>query len=264
MLSVMAIQLRNLCLVAMVIYGGVLSGCATTLRGANTDYTIRAAQPDVMVMLDLETVESRALVDWRARRDAANGKSPSPDFDYHDCQALPCTLNIPKARPFSVMAYKDGYRPQIYQIGQIHKNDLDRLTKAGAAASGAATAGSFGAAASTLGNLGAGAAPAFAGPVMIMAFPTTIFLLGSNEIDKSTKANYEFFPNPLEITLAPLGPDDMRLTKAEAVEAFSQQRITASLDPVKSDMCYFRSRRMGCWRAQKLQERVERQKRWDD
>lgn len=247
----------------LIALAAFLTGCATVKNGANVDYTIRSSHSDVTIMLDLETQESRKAHDWRDRRASVVEGADVPDFDYHRCEATPCTINIPKARAFSVMAYKDGYVPQIYDIAQIRIDEFEKLTAAAATGATAASIGAFGAAVSTLGNLSGAASAAsttaIAGPVLIVAFPAALFMFGSNEIDKDNMANYTFYPNPLAITLTPVSdeaPGSAPTQSREAViAAFSQRRIDASLDPVKSDMCYIGEKRMGCWRAQKVLER---------
>lgn len=261
----MAGYFRSCVLWGLVIISAALSGCASAARGANIDFTVSAPQKDVSILFDLETVESRKAYDWRVRRDALQADRETPDFEYHECEALPCTLNIPKARTFSVVAHKDGYKPKIYHIAHVHKDNLETVSNAAAVGAVSATVGSTYVIAANVSPLFTLSGPATslaavttAASVLLVALPASVFLLGSNEVDKDSKANYLFFPNPLEITLDPLGPDDPPVTKAQIKSQFDSQRIAASLDPVKSDMCYIGDERMGCWRYQKLKKRREK------
>lgn len=241
-----------------------LTGCATAIRGASTDFTIHSAQDNVTILLDLETRESRSVNDWRDRRDAAANKQPIPEFTFHECPELPCTLNIPRKHAFTVLAVKDGYTPQIYEIVQVHKSQIDKLTKTGALAGTAATLGGIGAVSSGLGISSSAASlstAAVGAHIFVVAAPATIFLVGANEIDKDNMANYDFYPNPLDVELTPLTPDVPPTDKNEILDAYRELRIESALDQKKTGLCYYKSKRMSCWQLKKLEKRLEREAR---
>lgn len=257
----MNIHRQLFALLCLLLFSVALSGCATSVRGASTDFVIQSPHEGVSVLLDLETRESRDANTWRDRRDAIEKKKPVPDFDFQTCEALPCTLNIPRKYAFTVLAVKDGYTPQIYEIAHVHKSQIDKLTNAGIVTGTAATIGGVGAVSAglTLSGSAASVSTAVVGAhIFVIAAPATFLLVGANEIDKDNMANYDFYPNPLTIELQPLAPGAPDIPIDEILEAYRKLRIESALDPKKTGLCYYKSKRMSCWRLGKLEKRIER------
>lgn len=239
----------------------VLSGCATAARGASTEFKVDAKQDGVSVLFDLETNESRREHDWRDRRDAVHAGAQTPNFTYFECDTLPCTLNVPRKFPFTVLAYKEGYIPQIFQVVQVHKSKIDDVTKAGLVLGTGATIGGFGLGLSSAAGTTFNIAGSMAGlQVMVIAFPITFALAGANEVDKETMANYDLYPNPIDIDLQPLAEGTSTTPLDEVIKAYNIHRVKASLDPKKTGMCYYKNTRMSCWQLKKLEKRLEKDK----
>lgn len=218
-----------------------------------------AKQDGVAVLFDLETKDSRRDHDWRARRDAVRPGGQTPDFTYVECAALPCTLTIPRKFPFTVLAYKDGYTPQIFQVVQVHKSKIDDVTKAGLVVGTGATVGGIGLAASGIVGSTAQISTAIAGvQIFIIAAPVTLLLAGANEVDKETMANYDLYPNPIEIDLKPLPAGAPAASLEKVIAAYKKHRTASSLDPKKTGMCYYKNERMSCWRLEKLEKRLKK------
>lgn len=94
----------------------LLSGCATIIRGPNTEFTIATEPPGAAVATDLE------IPKW----DRSNP-------EYYSCPSTPCTFEISRRSNFTVSIELDGY----------HAATVDITSGFGKAGSKSSTAGAM-------------------------------------------------------------------------------------------------------------------------
>ncbi|MEL6665888.1 MAG: hypothetical protein AAFQ24_07105 [Pseudomonadota bacterium] len=190
-----------------------LAGCATLIRGPNTDFNVVTEPPGASVTTNLEVVK------W-----------DRSDPEYHSCSATPCAFEISRKSEFEVVVTLEGYHPATVQVTSGFGRGGAQSSAAGAvtgatgayivsyslisstasALSAVATAGMSSSAASA----GAGSAAATG------AAGIGVLFLG---VDLVSGAMLDLRPNPLALVMIPIDqplPEigDEYLTSEDALE----------------------------------------------
>nr|WP_070959240.1 hypothetical protein [Hyphomonas sp. Mor2] len=95
------LRLRNVApaMVALSMMASTVSGCATVLRGPNTDFNIVTEPPGAFVQTDLEIP-----------------KSKRSNEDVYSCQATPCSFEVSRRSNFTVSVALEDYHPDSIQV----------------------------------------------------------------------------------------------------------------------------------------------------
>ena len=194
-----------------------LSGCATLVRGPNTNFNIATEPPGASVTTNL------VIPKWRRS-----------DPEYYACAPTPCSLEVSRRSEFEVVVSMDGYHPATIQVTSGFGRGGPQSSTAGAvtgatgayivsyslitstasALSAVATAGMSTSAASA----GAGSAAATGAAGVGMLF------LGGDWI---SGAMLDLRPNPLVLVMIPL---DQPLPSAEEAYLESEEALQEALE----------------------------------
>ena len=215
--------------------GVILTGCATSKRGAKQDFFIKTNPPGARVettILDLTNsrISDKDIAAFQA------GVKEEPSLEFLSCEPTPCSFKLARKMEFDVLVSMKGYESQTIKIDHFHRKDIAKeinkevaLTTAvagtGAAALGAMTAAvgvnaaTFGTATASTGTLAAGAA--------IAAAPIAGIALISMGVDSSTGANYDYWPNPVKADMKIIDPamDDINDMMFADFDAERRRRI---------------------------------------
>jgi predicted choloylglycine hydrolase len=213
----------------MVIFSG---GCATVKRGSNTELVIKTTPPGARLST---TMPERGIVFLHPHNIAKIkvGRKALPSHTYRSCDATPCTMTMPRGEGVFVLVEKEGYLPQILQIEALPYKEVKKRTAKNTAIAGGA-AGAVGAAVgitlvSTPAALTASPAVVVAGSAAILAAPFVAVGIMSGSIDAVTRANYDLWPNPVEIILSKaediFEAQRQREVMREQLRQFRKQRL---------------------------------------
>lgn len=186
-----------------LIMASLLPACATATRGSTTLFIVETTPVGAKATTTVPTKEFGMMTKVRLNR-IKSGKLEVPDFKYRFCEPTPCGIELPRRQNFHVLVTKDGFEPQVHEIGYMHRKEIKketaRNTALAAGVVGVTTGVAVGtAASSSILFTSSAAAGATAGA--LIAAP--IILVGglSMGVDAASGANYDVWPNPLPLTL---------------------------------------------------------------
>ena len=214
-------MIRSLCLYLSIF---VLSGCATVNRGATDYFRIDTVPQGATAVTSIETRESKIA------RKRNNELKPI----YHSCEPTPCAIGLSRHSKFIVTLTHPGYEPTELFITNSPKsaayvaNTASTVTTVASATAGSAllTATAIGITAQVSGAIvgslasvasgglissqavvaGASSAAPSTGAVFAASIPPALAVTGTMlAIDAGTGANNNLYPNPVSLSLTPIG-----------------------------------------------------------
>ena len=197
-----------------------LADCATATRGSTTLFIVETAPLGSKATTTVPTKEFGKMTRVKLDR-IKSGKLEEPNFKYRFCEPTPCGIEMPRKRNFHVLVAKDGYTPQVHEIGYMHRKQIKKETMrntalaAGAVGIGTGVAISASAGSSIL--FGSSAAVGTAAGIVV-ATPSVLVGGVSLGVDAATGANYDVWPNPLPLTLQTVDNADPEWADVEAVK----------------------------------------------
>ena len=202
--------------------GFAVQGCATAIRGTNTDFVVQTTPAGASVRTDLMTPASRR--EMRDLKSADRYDEATFEPVYFECEATPCTFEVPRKSNFTVEIEHPGYHPATIEI----KSGIGQGASASATGATVVAAGAYvvsyatyaaaissialgTGAALSIGTLGlispgavlsasSGSAALAAGPALVSAAGLGVIMLG---VDLVSGAMHDLSPNPLVIVLVP-------------------------------------------------------------
>lgn len=230
----------RICLTAIVI-ALYVSGCATAKRGSKQMFMVSTepAGAKVETTLLVGAVPKFKTQEIEAMK---SGAASEPKLVFETCESTPCAFELPRKREFDILVSKEGYVSQVHTIDYFHRKEIARQIKkevalstvvvgTGAAALGASAIAtgtaltSLGTATASTGAMAAGAA--------LLAAPVAGLALLSVGVDKSTGANYDYWPNPAALTLEE-GESVGETTNVDIHQKFDEARRSAVIRSVPS------------------------------
>lgn len=197
-----------------------LTACATATRGSTTLFIVETTPVGAKATTTVPTKEFKKMTKARLDRIEA-GKMEEPDFEYRFCEPTPCGIEMPRKRNFHVMVTKEGYTPQVHEIGFMHRKEIKKesLKNTALLAGGAGIAtGVAVASTTTSGLLVTGGATAGTAAGIVVAAPIVLVGGVSMGIDAATGANYDVWPNPLPLSLEKIENADPEWRDVDAVK----------------------------------------------
>jgi hypothetical protein len=218
--------------------GTVLPACATATRGSTTMFTVETTPIGAKATTTVPMAPFKPLTKHQLKL-IKRGDKPEPIVDYRYCEPTPCGIEVPRKTNFHVLVEKEGYEPQVHEIGYLHrkkiKKETIRNTAAAATVGGATIAGVAASTTTSTVFLSSGAVAGMAA----IAVVTPIVLVGgvSMSIDASTGANYDPWPNPLPLVLAAHENPDAYVKELEKLKAkFTKMQRDKKLEVIPSGM----------------------------
>ncbi|MEL6414968.1 MAG: hypothetical protein AAFQ15_08525 [Pseudomonadota bacterium] len=194
----------------------LLSGCATLIRGPNTEFKVITEPAGAAVQTDLK------IPRWN---------QTEPEF--YGCSKTPCSFEISRKSNFTVFVTLDGFHPAAIEIDSGFGRGGPRSSATGTLAgatgayvlsysmiSGAASALS---AATTIGMSSSAASTGAGSAAAAGAAGVGVFLLG---VDLVSGAMLDLRPNPLVLILVPV---DQPLPEQNAILIDDEQDLQSAL-----------------------------------
>lgn len=219
----------------------LLPACATASRGAKQNFVVETSPPGASVETTL--LQGRKIRFSQKQFDQIkSGQRPEPKLEFLSCEPTPCSIDIPRKQNFDILVSRDGFTPEVITIDYFHRKQIaaeiekerkrtTAIAGTGAAIVGAGTmalgvqAASLGTMSASGGAIAAGAA-AFAAPVVAVGFI-------SYGVDASTGANYDYWPNPVHLTLEATG-EGVQPESDEIISTFMSRRRNYYIRPYPS------------------------------
>ncbi len=245
---------------ALGVSGFALQGCATVVRGTNTDFVVQTDPGGASVRTDLMTLDSRRQE--RQLRRSGNYDEATFEPEFYSCEATPCTFKVPRKSNFTVVIEREGYHPATIEVtSAIGAGASTSATGATVAATGAyvVSYATYAAAISTI-TLGTGTALSIstlglispsavasastastalaAAPALASAAGLGIIMLG---VDLASGAMHDLSPNPLVIVLVPsnrpppTGTGTVINTDERLNEVLAETGSNLLIEPVEQD-----------------------------
>lgn len=206
---------------ALSMMASASSGCATVLRGPNTDFHIVTEPPGAFVQTDLTIPASKRS-----------------NEDVYSCEATPCSFEVSRRSNFTVFVELDGYHPASVEVTSGFGKSGGRASATGAVtgATGAyvvsySLISGVASAMGAIASIGASSSAATAGAGSAAATGAAgigVLFLG---VDLASGAMLDVRPNPLVLILI---PDDHPLPEPgnEVIETEETlERIRTSAAP---------------------------------
>jgi len=199
-------MIRSLCLYLSIF---VLSGCATVNRGATDYFRIDTVPQGATAVTSIETRESKIA------RKRNNELKPI----YHSCEPTPCAIGLSRHSKFIVTLTHPGYEPTELFITNSPKsaayvaNTASTVTTVTSATAGSAllTATAIGITAQVSGAIVGSLASVASGGLIssqavVAGASSALAVTGTMlAIDAGTGANNNLYPNPVSLSLTPIG-----------------------------------------------------------
>jgi len=215
------VLIRKIRIFVLTILMMQLAACATATRGSTTLFIVETTPVGAKAETTVPTKEFGKMTKVRLER-IKSGKLEEPEFEYRFCEPTPCGIEMPRKTEFHVLVTKDGYTPEVHQIGYKHRkeirNETVKNTALTAGAVGVGTGVAVGAATSSSVLFSGGAAAGTAAGIVIAA---PIVLVGGVAlgVDAASGANYDIWPNPLPLDLQEIDKADTEWRDVDAVKA---------------------------------------------
>lgn len=211
---------KRLLICCLALTMGSLSACATASRGSSTNLIVNTDPIGAKATTYLVKDKPRGL----SRDDILKiraGLETEPKYKQQFCDPTPCGIELPRKSTLPILITKKGYLPQIVMISHIHRKEMQKITARNTGIATVASGVTGGGIAYGFGSMFGATASAgtVATGVVVFAIPAVGIGLISAGVDSNTGANFDLYPNPVQVQLYPMPPGEEGRKQEQAIRA---------------------------------------------